>query len=169
MIGEMRDEETARIAMQAAITGHVVLSTLHTNDAAGVIERLADMGIEHYLAATALNGVISQRLVRRICTDCAVLSKLTAEQVELLEIPMDTPVYEGTGCGFCQHTGYRGRFAVYEYIVLNGELRRCMSENPIQFAMELRKKRMLRGNTLKALSDGRTTADEVIRALHRDG
>jgi len=169
MIGEMRDEETARIAIQSALTGHVVLTTLHTNDAAGVIERLTDMGIEHYLAATALNGIISQRLVRRICPDCRVPVSLTAEQAVLLDIPPDTPVYEGTGCGRCQQTRYRGRFAIYEYIIMNEDLRRDFSIDPPGFAMRVRKKRGLRENALLALKKGRTTADEVIKALHRDG
>jgi type IV pilus assembly protein PilB len=169
MIGEMRDEETARIAIQAALTGHVVLSTLHTNDAAGVIERLTDMGIEHYLAAAALNGIISQRLVRRICPDCLTPTTLTPEQALLLELSPETPIFEGKGCGRCQQTGYRGRFAVYEYIILNEKQRRRMSENPMRFAMLLRKKRNLRENALKALQEGLTTAEEIIGALHRDG
>jgi type II secretory ATPase GspE/PulE/Tfp pilus assembly ATPase PilB-like protein len=169
MIGEIRDEETARIAVQAALTGHVVLTTLHTNDAAGVIERLTDMGIEHYLAAAALNGIISQRLVRKICPDCAVLTKLTAEQSVLLEIPPDTPVYEGRGCARCQQTRFRGRFAVYEYVIMNETLRRRFSVNPMRFAMTLRKERGLRKNAVQALTAGHTTADEVIKALHRDG
>jgi len=169
MIGEMRDTETARIAIQAALTGHVVLTTLHTNDAAGVIERLTDMGIEHYLAAAALNGIVSQRLVRRICPDCRASAELTAEQSVLLEIPPDTPVFEGTGCGHCRHTGYRSRFAVYEYVLMNESLRRDFAVDPMRFAMQIRKKRGLRKNALLALSEGRTTADEVIKALHRDG
>jgi type II secretory ATPase GspE/PulE/Tfp pilus assembly ATPase PilB-like protein len=169
MVGEMRDNETARIAIQAALTGHVVLTTLHTNDAAGVIERLTDMGIEHYLAAAALNGIVSQRLVRRICPDCVIPAKLTGEQALLLEIPPDTPVYEGKGCGRCQHTRYRGRFAVYEYIIMNENLRRRMSENPARLAMELRRKRGLRENALQAMMQGFTTAEELIKALQRDG
>jgi type IV pilus assembly protein PilB len=168
MIGEIRDGETARIAIQAALTGHVVLSTLHTNDAAGVIERLNHMGIEHYLIANALIGIISQRLVRRICPDCSVRTRLTAEQAALLGLPLKTPVYEGRGCGYCRQSGYRGRFAVYEYLMLTPELRNVISVNPIQFTQGLREKRMLRKNTQQAMLDGRTTADEVIRALFRD-
>ncbi|MCL2202957.1 MAG: GspE/PulE family protein [Defluviitaleaceae bacterium] len=169
MIGEMRDTETARIAVQAALTGHVVLSTLHTNDAAGVIERLADMGVEHYLAAAALNGVISQRLVRRMCPDCAAPARLNAEQATALALPPQTPVHEGAGCGHCHYSGYRGRFAVYEYFIMNDAYRRRMSENPMGFAMELRGKRGLRENTIQALTQGKTTAAEAMRALHRDG
>jgi type IV pilus assembly protein PilB len=169
MVGEMRDRETARIAVQAALTGHVVLSTLHTNDAAGVIERLTDMGIEHYLAAAALNGVISQRLVRRICAECVVPVCLTPEQALLLELEPETPVFAGTGCGHCQQSGYKGRFAVYEYIIMNEKLRRRMSKDPARFAVKQRRKRGLRENAIHALLQGKTSADEVIRALHRDG
>ncbi|MCL2386263.1 MAG: GspE/PulE family protein [Defluviitaleaceae bacterium] len=169
MIGEIRDEETARIAIQAAITGHVVLSTLHTNDAAGVIERLSDMGIEPYLAAAALNGVISQRLVRRICKECSAPTTLTPTQARLLNLPQDTQVYEGAGCAHCNLTGFRSRFAVYEYIIMNEKMRRHMSTNPAEFAAELRKRGGLRANAIRSLLKGFTTADEVIRALNHDG
>jgi type IV pilus assembly protein PilB len=169
MIGEIRDEETARIAIQAAITGHVVLSTLHTNDAAGVIERLADMGIEPYLSAAALNGVISQRLVRRICKECTAPAALTPRQARILNLPLSTPVSEGTGCSFCNHTGFRSRFAVYEYILMDEKKRRRMTTNPAKFAASLRKKTLLRENALRSLLAGHTTAEEVIRALNRGG
>jgi type IV pilus assembly protein PilB len=169
MVGEMRDEETARIAVQAALTGHVVLSTLHTNDAAGVIERLTDMGVEHYLAAAALNGIISQRLVRRVCTDCSAPALLSREQAIILELAPDTPVFAGAGCGRCHFSGYRGRFAVYEYVLMNEALRRHMSDSPALFAATLRKERGLRRNALQALLSGQTSAEEVIKALHRDG
>jgi type IV pilus assembly protein PilB len=167
MIGEIRDEETARIAIQAAITGHVVLSTLHTNDAAGVIERLSDMEIEPYLAAAALNGVISQRLVRRICKECRVPAKLTPRQARILRLPIDTPVFSGEGCSFCNSTGFHSRFAVYEYIIMDEKKRRRMSTNPEKFAASIRKQNGLRENVLRSLLSGFTTADEVIRALNR--
>jgi len=168
MIGEIRDEETARIAIQAAITGHVVLSTLHTNDAAGVIERLLDMGIEPYLAAAALNGVISQRLVRRICWECSAPAVLSPRQARLLNLPGNTGVRQGKGCAHCNFTGLHSRFAVYEYIVMDENKRRKMSTSPAEFAAELRKNGGLRKNALRSLSDGRTTADEIIRILSHD-
>jgi len=168
MIGEIRDAETARIAMQAAITGHVVLSTLHTNDAAGVIERLTDMGIEPYLVAAALNGVISQRLVRRICRECSAPATLTPSQARLLRLPKETPVFAGKGCGHCNNTGFRSRFAVYEYIILDEIKRRQMSTQPVQFADELRQSQGLRSSAIRALTEGKTTAGEVIRALSRE-
>ena len=168
MIGEIRDEETARIAVQAAITGHVVLTTLHTNDAAGVIERLADMGIEPYLTASALNGVISQRLVRRICADCAEQDKLSVNQARILGMEAGTPVMKGRGCGHCGFTGYRSRFAVYEYIIIDEKMRVRMSTAPARFAAHIRKKRGLRTTALRSMIEGKTTADEVIRVLSRD-
>lgn len=168
MIGEIRDEETARIAIQAAITGHVVLSTLHTNDAAGVIERLSDMGIEPYLAAAALNGVISQRLVRRICRECSAPAKLTPRQARLLGLPPDANLREGAGCAHCNYTGFHSRFAIYEYILMDEKKRRRMSTNPAKFAARLRKQGGLRANAVRSLLAGFTTADEIIRALNRD-
>ncbi|MCL2839971.1 MAG: GspE/PulE family protein [Defluviitaleaceae bacterium] len=168
MIGEIRDEETARIAIQAAITGHVVLSTLHTNDAAGVIERLTDMGIPSYLVAAALNGVISQRLVRRICQDCAYPTTLTQTQAQLLQLPVHTPVQLGRGCSHCNHTGFRSRFAIYEYIIINENIRRQISSQPSKFAEGIRSLQGLRNNAVRALIDGKTTADEIIRALSRE-
>ena len=165
MIGEIRDRETAKIAIQAAITGHVVLSTLHTNDAAGVIERLSDMGIEPYLAAAALNGIISQRLVRRICLDCKVPAKLSTHEASWLKIDIDTPVYIGQGCNSCNNTGYKGRLAVYEYIIMDEKLRRLMSNHPARLSHHLRKTKGLRDNAAKNVQLGHTTAKEALRVL----
>ncbi|MCL2363446.1 MAG: GspE/PulE family protein [Defluviitaleaceae bacterium] len=168
MIGEMRDEETARIAIQSALTGHVVLTTLHTNDAAGVIERLGDMGVAHYLTAAALNGIISQRLVRHICPHCTQPATLTDEQAFLLKIDKKTRVHEGAGCGHCHQSGYSGRFALYEYIVINKESRREIADDANSFARKIRDRQALRENALQALRAGRTSAEEIIAALHRD-
>jgi len=165
MIGEVRDEETARIAIQAAITGHVVLSTLHTNDAAGVIERLLEMGVEPYLAAAALNGIISQRLVRRICPDCSARSGLTGYEAQRLGLPEDTPVFAGTGCARCNNTGYKGRLAVYEYIIMDGQLRRRLSKYPARLAQHLRSSQGLTKNAAKNVQLGRTTAEEALKLL----
>jgi type II secretory ATPase GspE/PulE/Tfp pilus assembly ATPase PilB-like protein len=172
MIGEIRDGETARIAIQAAITGHLVLSTLHTNDAAGVVERLTDLGIEPYLAAAALNGVLSQRLVRRICPYCKTRRSLTAEETSLLKIPAGALAFTGKGCPRCGHTGYKGRLAVYEYILMDEGLRRRMSGNPAEFAAQMRMREQggssLRGNALRNMELGNTDAREVIRVLSRE-
>ncbi|MCL2225728.1 MAG: GspE/PulE family protein [Defluviitaleaceae bacterium] len=168
MIGEIRDEETARIAISAAITGHVVLTTLHTNDAAGVIERLSDMGIEPYFAAAALNGVISQRLVRRICRECSAPTTISAHAARVLGVPPDTPVRHGTGCAHCNFTGFHSRFAIYEYITMHEETRRQMIANPAEFAATIRKRDNLRKNAIRSLKAGFTTAEEIIRVLNRD-
>jgi len=165
MIGEVRDEETAKIAIQAAITGHVVLSTLHTNDAAGVIERLSDMGIKPYLAAAAINGIISQRLVRRICPDCKVPVKLTEYEAQRLELPADTPAYAGKGCARCNETGYKGRLAVYEYIIMDELLRRRMSKYPARLAQHLRKEHGLTRNAARHVRHGHISASEALGVL----
>ena len=162
MIGEIRDEETVRIAIQAALTGHVVLSTLHTNDAAGVIERLLDMGIEPYLAASALSGVISQRLVRRICNDCKDTALPTPHQAATLEIPESTEVFAGSGCVSCENTGYKGRLAIYEYIIMTDDMSREMSQTPYEFADRLRKSSTIKQNALRHLRKGNTTIEEII-------
>jgi len=165
MIGEIRDEETARIATQAAITGHVVLSTLHTNDAAGVIERLIDMGIEPYLVASALNGIISQRLVRRICTECITPTNLTDNDAKLLGLTKDSSAFVGAGCIRCNNTGFKGRTAIYEYVIMTEDLRRRISENPTQLAIHIRKTQGLRACAAKNVQLGHTTANEVLRIL----
>ena len=128
-VGEIRDGETAQIAVRAAITGHLVLSTLHTNDAVSVIDRLEDIGVEPYLISSALRGVISQRLVRKICPHCKKAYKPHAEELEMLGIPEDSDAvfYRGEGCQECFHTGTRGRRAVFEILTLNSHLRRMVS------------------------------------------
>jgi len=161
MIGEIRDEETVRIAIQAALTGHVVLSTLHTNDAAGVIERLMDMGIEPYLSAAALSGIISQRLARRICENCKVAVKATARQAQVFGLNADAIIYVGTGCASCANTGYKGRIAVYEYIVITDEMRREMSTSPYEFAAKLRAGDGFKRNVVRHLLAGNIAAGEA--------
>ena len=162
MIGEIRDEETAHIAMQAALTGHLVFSTLHTNDAVGVIERLLDMGVEPYLLAAALGGVVSQRLVRRICKECTAPAILTAKQATLLDICPTTAVFAGKGCKSCANTGYKGRIAVYEYIIVTNDMRRSMSTDPYAFAEKMRTHSSIRSNALRHVLAGNTTADEIL-------
>ncbi len=128
-VGEIRDSETAQIAMRAAITGHLVLSTLHTNDAFATLDRLVDIGVEPYIIAGALNGIISQRLVRRICPDCRMACKPGPE--ELLSLGLDQQavpqVYRGTGCPACAGTGYLGRTGVFEILILSHALRLAIS------------------------------------------
>ena len=123
MIGEIRDEETAQIATRAAITGHLVLSSIHTNDAAGVITRLINMGIPKYLVADSLLGAISQRLVRKLCPKCKSPKITTASEMALLNIDKPTEIYEPVGCRYCNNTGYLGRIGVFEIMVLTDEIR----------------------------------------------
>lgn len=126
MVGEMRDEETAEIAVRAAITGHLVFSTLHTNDAPGSITRLQDMGVADYLVADSLVGVIAQRLVKRLCPACKKKSKLTQQEMDLLGNPDTTSIFRPQGCQFCNNTGYKGRIAVHEMMYINDNMRNAI-------------------------------------------
>lgn len=123
MIGEIRDEETADIAVRSAITGHIVFSTLHTNDAPGAINRLVDMGVEDYLVADALVGVIAQRLVKRLCPACKKKGRTTAKEMEILGITEPITIARPQGCQFCNHTGYKGRVAVHEIMYMNEKMK----------------------------------------------
>ena len=123
MIGEIRDEETAEIAIRAAITGHLVFSTLHTNDAPGAVTRLVDMGVSSYLLKDSLVGVISQRRVKRLCPVCKKRSKTTEEEMQLLDIAEPATIFRSVGCQFCNQTGYKGRAGVHEILYLNNALK----------------------------------------------
>lgn len=128
MIGEIRDTETAEIAIRAAITGHLVLSTLHTNDAASSIVRLIDMGVASYMVASSVNCVVAQRLVKKLCPECKRKREIKAEEAALLKDPSITHIYEPVGCSRCGNTGYKGRTAIYEIIEIDSDLRRMISE-----------------------------------------
>jgi type IV pilus assembly protein PilB len=175
-VGEIRDGETAEIAMRSAITGHVVLSTLHTNDAVGVIDRLNDVGVEPYLTASALKGVISQRLVRRICPNCKEEYTPTEEELENLGIEMEPGLkfYRGKGCPHCFDTGYHGRIAVFEILTINREIRRLIADRKGRAAIEAVLFRPdgdfvpLRDNALRLIKEGSTTSAEVIRVINQD-
>lgn len=128
MIGEIRDTETAEIAIRAAITGHLVLSTLHTNDAASSIVRLIDMGVASYMVASSVNCVVAQRLVKKLCPECKRKREIKAEEAALLKDSSITHIYEPVGCPRCGNTGYKGRTAIYEIIEIDSDLRRMISE-----------------------------------------
>ena len=155
-VGEIRDGETASIAMRSAITGHLVLSTLHTNDAPSAVFRLRDIGVEPWLVSSALRGVISQRLVRKICPHCKKGYQPSGEELALLGIPEDTKTtfYKGEGCPECHHTGYTGRRAAFEILMVNSRLRRLISEDAGLDAI-----------TAAAREDGYTTMRESCRDL----
>lgn len=123
MIGEIRDEETAEIAVRAAITGHLVFSTLHTNDAPGAITRLEDMGVADYLVADALAGVIAQRLVKRLCPACKKRGKTNAKEMEILGVSEPISIFRPVGCQFCNNTGYKGRAAIHEILFMNENMK----------------------------------------------
>jgi general secretion pathway protein E len=122
MVGEIRDRETADIAVQASLTGHLVLSTVHTNDAIGAITRLRDMKVEPFLIASALRAVIAQRLVRRLCPGCRIASQLDAP-LPGLALPVGTMVWRANGCPACQQSGYRGRIGLFEAVRIDDRMR----------------------------------------------
>ncbi len=172
-VGEIRDGETAEIAMRSAITGHLVLSTIHTNDAVGSIDRLRDIGVEPYVIAGALKGVISQRLVRRICPNCRESYTPTEEEAESLGIEMEPglKLYRGAGCAQCFNTGYRGRMAVFEMLPVTHAVRTLIYEQRGRDAIEAELKRpengfvSLRDNALRLMREGMTTGEEVLRIV----
>lgn len=168
MVGEIRDAETAQIAVQAALTGHLVLSTLHTNDAASAVTRLIDMGIEPFLVSSSLLGVIAQRLVRKICPKCRIRGMPLPDVVQLLELPQTTGFYKGRGCLRCRSSGYSGRIGVFELLVVDDDIRRLSIQrvSPTEIARQAIKagmKTMRQDAIAKALA-GITTPDEVLRA-----
>ncbi len=174
LIGEIRDEETARIAIQASLTGHLVFSTLHTNDAPSAMTRLIDMGIEPYLVASSLEGVLAQRLIRTLCTHCRVVD--TSERVqtlrESLKMAPETVLYQATGCRECRHTGYHGRRAVFEMMAISHPIRQkilqhCSSGELKQIAQK-EGMRTLSQDGWRLVEAGVTTPDEILRVTKDD-
>ena len=175
-VGEIRDGETAEIAMRSAITGHVVISTIHTNDAIGTIERLENIGVEPYLVASALRGVISQRLMRRICPQCR--KAYTPDDGELLELGLQPEegleFYRGAGCPACFDTGYRGRIAVFEMLDVNSRVRRLIAEGASRPEIEAELKKpengfvSLRENAMRLVREGVTTTTELLRVVSEE-
>ena len=174
MVGEVRDAETADIAIRAALTGHLVLSTLHTNDAPGALTRLIDMGIEPFLAASSVLGVVAQRLVRVICPECKKAYTPPPESPERLFLGISTEdaitLYRGIGCPTCNHTGYRGRLAIHEVMPVSSQVReainkRSSSDEIAQIAREEGMLTMRQDGLQKALN-GFTTVEEVMRVAY---
>lgn len=171
MIGEIRDTETAQMATRASLTGHLVFSTLHTNSAIESIDRLKDMGIEPYLITSSLEGIVAQRLVRRVCRDCGRTRDVTAtEQAVLLKYGFHSAqVHAGAGCPACNHTGYRGRIALHEVFELDEEAKQLIlagaaSNEILQNAMKKGYEPLVHDGLQKALN-GLTTIEEVIRVV----
>jgi type IV pilus assembly protein PilB len=171
LVGEIRDLETAEIAAQASLTGHVVFTTLHTNDAPSSIARLLDLGVEPFLVTATLEGIVAQRLVRKICENCKTQFEPTEGQLSELSLTPDDikgkKFYYGRGCGKCNNTGYRGRTAIFEIMTFNDEIRDLImnqaSTNVLRAAGQKAGMRLLRDNGLAAIYDGITTIDEVVK------
>jgi type IV pilus assembly protein PilB len=171
MVGEIRDLETAQIAIQASLTGHLVLTTLHTNDAPSAIARLTDMGIEPFLLASSVEAVLAQRLVRRLCRDCRrsyvpeppVLRALGADPATMQALAF----HRAAGCEFCGHTGYRGRLGLFEFLPINDEFRQSIVRG--ESLLQLRRQAVAHGMTslrqagLAALLAGETSVEEVLK------
>jgi type IV pilus assembly protein PilB len=169
MLGEIRDTETANIAVQASLTGHLVLSTLHTNDAPGSITRLINIGVEPYLISSAVNAILAQRLVRKICSQCKADFQPSDEMREFLTLQGFTAekMYHGTGCDRCRKTGYTGRLGIYEMLVMDDSLRDMVTRNPdVNHLRKLCRERglvTLREDGFDKVIKGLTTVDEILR------
>ena len=171
LVGEIRDKETAEIAVQAALTGHIVLSTLHTNDAPSSVIRLVDMGIEPFLISSSVIGVIAQRLVRKICPKCKKGIKITPDMKKILDeyeiSNNEITLYKGEGCPYCKDTGYKGRVAIFELMLITENIRDLISKNvttgKLREAAIKEGMCQLREDGIKKVCEGITTIDEVLR------
>jgi type IV pilus assembly protein PilB len=171
MVGEMRDLETAQISIQASLTGHLVLSTLHTNDAPGAVTRLVDMGVEPFLISSTLMGVLAQRLVRTICKKCRTPFEPTENQLNLLNLSPhdlgDKVFYYGRGCSNCNDTGYKGRKGIYELLIVSEAIRALINERAPTVVLRQKAVELgmitLRDDGLRGIFDGDTTIEEVVK------
>ena len=171
MVGEIRDKETAEISIQASLTGHLVFSTLHTNDAPGAVTRLIDMGVEPFLIASTIEGVLGQRLVRTICPNCKTPYEPDDDVLEQLGLTRESiagrPFFFGAGCVTCNETGYKGRRGIYEYLRVTDPIRDLISERKPTLvirdkAVELGM-RTLREDGIRCILDGYTTVEEILK------
>ena len=177
MVGEIRDGETAKIAVEAALTGHMVLSTLHTNDAAGAVTRLEEMGVEPFLTASSLVGVLAQRLVRKLCPKCK--EEVTMTRAEMLKILPDFPVdqypeetftiYKPKGCLTCNNTGYKGREAVFEFLTVTEEMKKLILDRAngadIKALAISQGMHTLKDEGIYKVMHGRTSIEELLRVI----
>jgi general secretion pathway protein E len=173
MVGEIRDPETLEMAVQAALTGHLVFSTLHCNDAAGAAARCIDMGLEPFLLTSSVIAIMAQRLVRKICPSCKVAEPCSVELAERLEIEPGTPLYRGQGCEKCRSTGYQGRLAVFELMKLTEPLKQLIHRK--ESASTIRQEALtegmvsLRQDAIRKVVAGQTTPEEVFRSVYLEG
>jgi len=173
MVGEIRDGETAKIAVESAMTGHLVLSTLHTNTAIGAVSRLIDMGVERFLLAPMVRGLIAQRLVRKLCPTCRAPHEITQADAALLSggIEIGAPVFEAKGCDDCGGTGYRGRLPIYEIVVSTPKLEVMIHEGASEAALTAEARKTGPGivqDGIGKIREGLTTVQEVARAVRED-
>lgn len=170
MVGEMRDAETAEIAIRAAITGHLVLSTIHTNDASSTVTRLVDMGVEAYMVATSLIGIVAQRLTKVLCPSCKRKTMSTEQDNELMGIDHSIEIYEPVGCPACNNTGYKGRTAIHEILLSTPEMAQLITRGAKADEIEALAKeqgcRLLRDNVSELIQQGKTSMDELIRVTY---
>ncbi len=171
MVGEMRDLETAQISIQASLTGHLVLSTLHTNDAPGAVTRMIDMGVEPFLISSTLMAVLGQRLVRTICKNCRTPFEPTETQLSLLNLSPhdlgDKVFYYGRGCANCNDSGYKGRRGIYELLIINDAIRALINERAPTVVLRQKAVELgmvtLREDGLRGIFEGDTTIEEVVK------
>jgi type IV pilus assembly protein PilB len=177
MVGEIRDLETAQIAVKAALTGHLVLSTLHTNDAPSTVDRLINMGVEPFLLTSSINLIVAQRLVRRICNQCKAPVEVSPEAlinigVDPAEVAAGFATFQGKGCDNCNNTGYRGRVAIYEVMVIHEALKeqilRGISAGDLKREAVKLGMSTLRGSALRKVQEGLTTIEETVRVTDTD-
>jgi len=171
MIGEIRDLETAQIAIQASLTGHLVFSTLHTNDSAGAVTRLVDMDVQPYLISSTLEAVLGQRLIRTVCANCKEPLEPDDETLVRLELTRDQingkPFYYGRGCSMCNNTGYKGRKGLFEYLRISEPIRELINERKPTLFIKAKARelgmRTMREDGIRNILDGYTTSTEVLR------
>jgi len=170
MIGEIRDAETAQIAVRAAITGHLVLSTMHTNDSASTVSRIVDMGVEPYLVSSSLVGVTAQRLLRRICPNCKTAYTPDRAEMDILRIREPVTIHKGAGCSACNFTGYRGRIAIHEIMTINSQIRELIDKRAsIDHLRNISMRHgttTLRDNSVKLVLSGVTTVEELLKVTY---
>ncbi len=175
LLGEIRDAETARIAVQAALTGHLVLSTLHTNDAPSSLTRLINIGVEPYLISSAVNAIVAQRLVRKICAGCKEEYVPSSQEHRMFLSQQGfnaDKAWRGKGCDKCRKTGYAGRLGIYELLIMDDTLRDLVTSNPDVIALRRKCRERglvtLREDGFEKVSKGMTTVDEILRVTEKD-
>ncbi|MBT7959125.1 MAG: Flp pilus assembly complex ATPase component TadA, partial [Akkermansiaceae bacterium] len=176
MVGEIRDKETASIAIQAALTGHLVFSTLHTNDAPGAVARLADIGIQRFLIASSIRAIVAQRLVRKLCPKCKAPAVLTDREMRVLGLDAkqvaESEIMGPEGCDLCRTTGYKGRMGIFEIFKVDDEVRHLINEKLTSPQLRRRARelgmRTLREDGIRKILSGSTSSEEVLRVTMSD-